>query len=161
MSEDRDRATYRVRQGRKFNISVEGKQKEIDKHLLTQAVLAFSRQLSKEQRFFAWLMEQEERVTAGSLIKFRYPVVMVDALIFALFDGGHLVCCLQADDRVEALKIPGTKLWAPAGGQAIFERWVRFPEKTDLPTWEHYGLAAMRYAIEWIESADKQTSNDK
>jgi hypothetical protein len=149
-----NRTKHRHPKRRPLRITVRGKQRgDIDKDLLMQAVLEIGHQLQREQRFFAWLMEQDERVAAGSLTRLHKPVIMVDTLVFALFHEGHLVCCLAKDDVKEALKIPGAKLFAPAGGKIIFEKWVELPERADLLTWEQYGLAAMRCAIDCLEQA--------
>jgi hypothetical protein len=126
---------------------VRGEQRtDIDEDLLVQALLMIGEQRQREEAFFEWLIAQNERVAAGSLYRLRWPVIMLDGTIFALFDGGHLVCCLAEDDRAEALKLKGARLFAPLDGERIYQEWVRLPEDAGRAEWEHYGLAALRYA---------------
>jgi hypothetical protein len=112
------------------------------------------RALIAHEDFFDWLSAQNDRVTTGSLILFRYPVLMVGSLIFALCDGGDLVCCLPRSHRSAALDLPGARLWAPSDGPDVFERWVRLPATAELGQWRHFSLAALRYAVDWLAHDD-------
>jgi hypothetical protein len=84
----------------------------------------------------------EDGVRAGKL--FGMPSLLVGRKAFAGYRDQAMVFKLAENDRREALALPGTALFEPAGMGRPMKEWVQVPaEHAD--RWSDFGRRALRY----------------
>lgn len=141
------------RQKQVWRVKVRGEiRPDIDIDLLTQAVIALGHQFADEEKFFQTLQQHDERIGTATLLPLRMSVCVLDGQVFALFDGGHLVCWLPEDEVAMLSRKAWFRQWEVPGTDIVAPSYIRLPSEIDPAERIRYGLAALAHAQARVDS---------